>query len=191
MNPARLFLVAFVLLVTGTKAFAQDTNYRSKAWRDSADLYEGHKIAYEQELYSYDWGMTFGSLPIAGEAYLGNTTTGIEFMAGRVAMVAASIVGGIRLIEGKPTLGLNLGLLAGGIVGYIGLKLWELADIRHTVSERNEDLVDKFQIATPDVAPHSIRYPRKSWPDWVTSTPPVPPSVDSKAVIDGPSIPNR
>ncbi|HEY3876881.1 MAG TPA: hypothetical protein VGM92_15555 [Candidatus Kapabacteria bacterium] len=188
----KILFAATVLVIVGSgNAAAQDTNYRSKTWRDSAEQYEGRKIAYEQELYSYDLGMTFGGLPIIGEAYVNKPITGIAFFAGRIVCTAASVFGAVRLIEGKPTLGFNLGLLLGGIVGYAGLKLWELADIRHTVSERNEHLVEKFQIATSDIVPHSIRYPTKDWPDWVTSTPPVPPKVDAKAVIDEPLIPNR
>jgi hypothetical protein len=168
-------LVAFVLLVACVplgKLRAQDSaNYRSKAWRDSVLNYEKRLDSYRQELYSYDLGMTLGMLPYFGESNVGKGGTGIAYLAARTAAVAVSVVGAVRLIEGKHYWGLNLGMIVGGIAGWVGLKFSELADIRHTVSERNEDLVDKWQIATPDIEPHSIRYPTKVWPTWITSTP--------------------
>ncbi len=186
----RRFSVAFVLLVIlvpSGKLRAQDSaKYLDKAWRDSVLSYEARPNSYHQELYSYDLGMTFGMLPIAGEAYVGKEGTGIVYSAGRFAAVAIGVVGAVRLIERKPILGLNIGMLVGGIAGYIGLKFSELADIRHTVSERNEDLVEKWQIATPDVEPHSIRYPTKDWPTWVTSTPEERHPQNAREAVDKP-----
>jgi hypothetical protein len=164
--------VLLVALVPFEQLRAQDSaNYRRKAWRDSVLNYEQRLDSYRQELYSYDQGMTMGMLPILGESYVGKEGAGIAYLAGRTVAVAISVVGAIRLIEGKPYLGLNLGMLVGGIAGWFGLKFSELADIRHTVSERNEDLVEQWQIPMPDIEPHSIRYPTKEWPVWVTSAP--------------------
>jgi len=182
--------VLLVLLAPFGNLFAQDSaNYLDKSWRDSAANYQGHVEAYHQELLSYDWGMTFGMLPVAGEAYVGKMGTGIAYSAARAVAVAAGVVGAVRFIEGKPTFGLNLGMIAVGIFGYIGLKLSELADIRHTVSERNENFVETFGIETPDIEPHSIRYPTKQWPAWVTSWPPVPSKVNPREAVDKP-LPN-
>ncbi len=171
----RSSIAAFVLLVAFVplgKLQAQDsTNYRSKAWRDSVLNYQGRLNSYRQDLYSYDWGMTLGMLPIVGEANVGKMGTGILYSAARTAAVAISVIGVVRLFEKKPSYGLDIGMLVGGIAGWFGLKFSELADIRHTVSERNEDLVEKWQIATPDIETHSIRYPTKDWPSSVTSTP--------------------
>jgi hypothetical protein len=179
--------VLLVLFIPSGIVFAQDSaNYWNKTWRDSAANYRGRVEAYHQEFLSYDWGMTFGMLPVAGEAYVGKTGTGIAYLAARTAAVALGVVGTVRFIEGKPNFGLNLGMIAVGIFGYIGLKLSELADIRHTVSERNEDLVEKFGIETPDIEPHSILYPTKQWPDWVTSWPPAPPKVNPREAVDQP-----
>jgi hypothetical protein len=179
-----------VLLVPCHNIFAQDSaNYLNKSWRDSVANYQGHVEAYHQEFYSYDWGMTFGMLPVAGEAYVGKMGTGIAYFAARIAAAAVGVVGAVRIIEGKPNFGLNLGMIGVSIFGYIGLKLLELTDIRHTVSERDENLVEKFRIETPDILPHSIRYPKKQWPDWVTSWPPTPPKVNPRESIDKP-LPN-
>ena len=169
----KVLFVFFVLSALCPKAQAQDTaNYLNKAWRDSVANYRGRVEAYHQELYSYDWGMTFGMVPVAGEAYVGKTGTGIGFSLARTAAVALSAVGLVRFIGGKSNFAVNLGMVAAGIFGYIGLKLWELADIRRTVSQKNEALVEEYGIATPDIMPHSIRYPTKTWPDWITSWPP-------------------
>ena len=184
---AWVLCVPYVLCGLTGKLLAQDSaSYLNKAWRDSVANYGGRVEAYQQELYSYDWGMTFGMLPVAGEAYVGKTGTGIAYFAARTAAVAAGVVGAVRFIEGKPSFGLNLGMVAVGIFGYVGLKLSELADIRHTVSERNEDLVEQFRIETADIEPHSIRYPSKQWPDWITSWPPIPPKVETREAINLP-----
>lgn len=183
----RLLIALVVLFAPCRKLLAQDSaSYWNKAWRDSVSDYRGRVEAYHQELYSYDWGMTFGMLPVAGEAYVGKMGTGIEYSAARAVVVAAGVVGVVRLIEGKPNFGLNLGLIAAGIFGYGGLKFSELADIRHTVSERDESLVEQYRIEIPDIEPHSIRYPEKQWPDWVTSWPPVPPKVNPREAVDKP-----
>jgi hypothetical protein len=179
--------VLAVLFAPWHSVLAQDSaNYLNKSWRDSVANYRGRVEAYHQEFYSYDWGMTFGMLPVAGEAYVGKMGTGIAYSAARGAAVALGVVGAVRFIEGKPNFGLNLGMIAAGIVGYVGLKLWELSDIRHTVSKRDEDLVDEFGIETPDIEPHSIRYPTRQWPDWVTSWPPIPPKVKTREAINQP-----
>ncbi len=180
-------LVLLVVLVPLGKLFAQDsTNYRSKPWRDSVLTYEERLQSYQQELYSYDLGMTLGVLPIVGESYVDKEGAGIAYFAGRVIAVGVGVVGAVRLIEGKPYLGLNIGMLVGGIAGYFGLKFSELADIRHTISERNEDLVEKWQIPTPDIEPHSIRYPTKNWPTWITSTPERRRPEDARKAVDTP-----
>ncbi len=184
------YLVAYVLLVAFVplgNLYAQDSaNYRSKTWRDSTLKYDGRLDSYRQELYSYDLGMTFGMLPIFGESYVGKEATGIAYLTGRVVAVAIGVVGAVRLIEGKPYLGLNLGMLVGGIAGWFGLKFSELANIRHTVSELNEDLVEKWQIPTADIEPHSIRYPTKQWPEWVTSPPEERHYENAREAVDKP-----
>ncbi|SRR5581483_5405030 len=182
-----MFLFGLLSLV-GTNIRAQDTaQYRNKAWRDSVTEYEGRLEAYHQELYSYDWGMTLGMLPVVGEGiYLGKWRTGIEFSAARAIAVAIAAVGTVRLIGAKPSIGVDIGMLVGGMAGYIGLKLWELADVRHTVSERNEELVQRFQIDTADVVPHSIRYPTKPWPNWITSWPPARAPQESREAVNAP-----
>ncbi len=182
-----VFGLLSVLLVPCRNLFAQDSpNYWNKAWRDSVANYRGRVEAYHQEFLSYDWGMTFGMLPVAGEAYVGKMGTGIEYSAARAAAVALGVVGAVRFIGGKPNFGLNLGMIAAGLFGYVGLKLSELADIRHTVSERDEALVEKYRIEIPDIEPHSIRYPTKQWPRWVTSWPPVPPRANPRKSVDRP-----
>ena len=180
-------LVLCVLFVPLGKLQAQDSaNYRSKAWRDSVLNYEQRLDSYRQELYSYDWGMTLGMLPIAGEANVGKMGTGILYSAARTAAVAISVIGVVRLIEKKPSYGLDIGMLIGGIAAWVGLKFSELADIRHTVSERNEDLVEKWQIPTPDIEPHSIRYPTKDWPTWVSSAPEERHPQNARDAVDKP-----
>jgi hypothetical protein len=183
-------VVACVLLVACVpfgKLRAQDsTNFRSKIWRDSVLSYEQRLDSYRQEVYSYDLGMTLGMLPYFGESNVGKEGAGIAYLAARTAAVAVGVVGAVRLIEGKPYLGLNIGMIVGGLAGWVGLKFSELADIRHTVSERNEDLVDKWQIATPDIEPHSIRYPTKDWPTWITSTPEARHPQNAREAVDKP-----
>ncbi len=165
-------MVLLVLFVTDGKLLAQDSaKYLSKPWRDSVVNYEGRLATYRQELYSYDLGMTFGVLPVLGESYVGNRGAGIGYLVGRVTALAISVVGAVRLGESKPYVGLNVGTLFGGLAGWVALKFSELADIRHTVSERTENLVEQWHIATPDIEPHSIRYPTKDWPEWITSPP--------------------
>ena len=146
-------------------------NYFNKTWRDSVAEYRGHVEAYHQEFYSYDWAMTFAMLPVAGEWYIDKTWTGIEYSLARTAAIAASTVGVVRLAEGKANTGLNIGLIAGGIIGYFLLKWSEISDVMHTISYHNEGLVEKWRIETPDIMPGSIRYPTKDWPDWVTAWP--------------------
>ena len=179
--------VLLIVLVPFGKLQAQDsTNYRSKVWRDSVLTYEGRLQSYRQELYSYDLGMTLGMLPIVGESSVGKQGAGIAYFAARTVAVAIGVVGAVRLIEGKPSFGLDIGMLIGGLAGWVGLKFSELADIRHTISEKNEDLVEKWKIPTPDIEPHSIRYPTKDWPTWVTSTPERRRPEDARKAVDTP-----
>ncbi len=179
-----ILLVAFVPL--GKLQAQGSANYRSKAWRDSVLNYQQRLDSYQQELYSYDLGMTLGIFPIFGEGYVGKEGAGIAYFAARTIAAAIGVVGAVRLIERKPSIGLDIGMLVGGLAAYVGLKFSELADIRHTVSERNEDLVDKWQIPTPDIEPHSIRYPTKDWPAWVTSTPKPRRPEEAREAIDKP-----
>ncbi len=171
---------------TVIKVAVDSPNYMNPAWRDSVANYQGRLEAYHQEFYSYDWGMTFAMLPVIGEWYVNKTGTGIAYSAARLGALAVGTVGAIRLIGGKPNLGLNIGLLAGGIVGWFLLKWSEVSDVRHTISHLDENLVDKFGIVTPDIIPHSIRYPTKEWPDWVTSDPPARHPQDSKEAVNTP-----
>ncbi len=184
---ALAFFVVVGVFVPCCKLFAQDTaSYLNKAWRDSVANYRGRVEAYHQELYSYDWGMTFSMLPVAGEAYVDQMGTGILYSAARAASLALGAVGAVRFAEGKPSFGINLGMIAVGIFGYVALKLSELSDVRHTASHLNEHLVEEFRIATPDIVSHSIRYPTRAWPDSVTSWPPVPPRVNPREAIEKP-----
>jgi hypothetical protein len=179
--------VLLVILVPLGNLRAQDTaKYLSKTWRDSVLTYEGRLQSYRQELYSYDLGMTLGMLPIVGESNVGKKGAGIAYFAARTVAVAIGVVGAVRLIEGKPSFGLDIGMLVGGLAGWVGLKFSELADIRHTISERNEDLVEKWQIPTPDIEPHSIRYPTKNWPAWITSTPEARHPQNAREAVDKP-----
>jgi hypothetical protein len=161
-------------------------DYFNKAWRDSAAEYRGRVEAYHQEFYSYDLAMTFAIVPVAGEWYVDKMWTGIGFSIARTAAVATAAVGGIRLIGGKSNTGLNIGLLAGGIIGYFLFKWWEISDVMHTVSHRDEDLVEKWRIATPDIAPGSIRYPTKEWPPWVTAWPESRHHEQAREAVDKP-----
>ena len=166
-----------------------DSPYLSKAWRDSVNNYAFRKEAYHQEYYSYDWAMLFACFPVLGENFVNQPMKGIEFSAVRLGLVGAATVGTVRLIKGSSNTPLNIGLLAGGIVGYVLVKWLEITDVMHTVSHLDEDLVEKFQIATPDIIPGSIRYPRKEWPDWVTTPPPAREPVRAREAIDKP-LPN-
>ena len=146
--------------------------YWSQTFRDSAASYRGRLEIYHQEYYSYDIGTTLAMLPIAGEAYVHKFNTGVLFSAAGLASGATSIVGAVRLIKGSPNTGLNVGLLVGGIVGVVLFKWWEVTDVLHTISRLDEELVEKWRVATEDIEPGSIRYPTKDWPDWVTSKKP-------------------
>jgi hypothetical protein len=184
-------LVLCVLFVSLGNLRAQDsTNYRSNAWRDSTLNYQQRLDSYHQDLYSYDMGMTFGMLPFVGdfvgENYVDKPGAGIAYFAARTIVAAIAVAGVVRLIERKPSIGLDIGMLVGGLAGEVGLKFSELADIRHTVSERNEDLVDTWQIPTPDIEPHSIRYPTKDWPAWVTSAPEERHYENAREAVDKP-----
>jgi hypothetical protein len=154
--------VLLVLLANPGKPQAQEKPmYFSKPWRDSVAEYHGRLTAYHQELYSYDWATTFSRLPVAGEWYVDKTGTGIAFFAGRLLALSATTVGTVRLIERKSNTPLNIGLLAGGIVSYFLLKWWEVSDVMHTVSDKNEALVKEYNVNPADVEPGSIRFPSK------------------------------
>lgn len=171
-NVAWVLWVLWVPCVLSGSSRAQDTpKYFNKAWRDSAAEYHGRVETYRQELFSYDWGMSMAVLPIMGESYVDKLGTGIRYSVARTAAVALATVGTVRLIRGSPYLGLNIGMLAGGIIGYFALKWSEISDVMQTVSEKNEALAEKWQIAEPDIAPGSIRSPTKPMPDWITHGP--------------------
>ena len=160
--------------------------YMNKAARDSAATYRGHVEAYHQEFYSYEWAHTFAMLPVAGEWYVDKTSTGIRYSVARALAVALSTVGTVRTIKGSPNLGLNIGMIAGGIIGYFWLKADEISDVMHTTSERNEALVEKWGIKEPDIMPGSIRYPIRQWPDWVTKGPEAREPQKAREAVDKP-----
>ncbi len=135
--------------------------YWSPVYRDSVAKYAGRLATYQAELYSYDMGMSAAMLPVAGEAYVNRPITGIAFSVARLGSLSASVVGAVRLIKGSPNTPLDIGLLAGGLVGVVLLKWWEISDVMHSISRINEDLVRKWRIATADVEPGSIRYPTR------------------------------
>jgi hypothetical protein len=187
-------MIATLLLVSALSypAPAIDSPaYWNKAWRDSVAEYQGHVEAYHQEFYSYDWAMTFTVPPIfggvAGGWYVDKLKTGLLFSVGEIATFLAPVYGLVRFAVGKPTVGVNLGLIAGGILGFVGVKWWEITNYQHTVSERNEALVEKWNIQIPDINPNSIRYPTKEWPDWITATPAPRHPQDSREAINKPT----
>jgi hypothetical protein len=104
----------------------------------------------------------------------------------RVAALTVSTIGTIRLTRGYSGTEWNIGLIAAGLIGWGYLKLSEMSEVVHLVSERNEDLVEKWQIATPDIEPGSIRYPRKQWPDWVTTAPEARHPENAREAVDRP-----
>ncbi|MDP4199602.1 MAG: hypothetical protein Q8922_13665 [Bacteroidota bacterium] len=164
--------VLSVLSVLSVRSEAQEApKYFDKAYRDSIASYRGHLETYHQEFYSYDYGMSLAMLPVAGEWYVGKMGTGIRYSIARAATVALATVGTVRLLKGSPHLDLNIGMLAGGIIGYFALKWSEISNVMHSVSEKNEALVEQYQIAEPDIVPGSIRYPTRSWPEWITKAP--------------------
>jgi hypothetical protein len=144
----------------------------SPAWRDSVNNYAYRVNAYRQENLSYDWGMLFSFFPVAGEAYVDNTSKGFVYLGERVAAVALGTVGLIRLVRSDRTSIVDVGIIVVGVVGYAVLKYLEIRDVQHEVSRINEELVEKFAINVNDIDTASIRYPNKSWPRWVTERPP-------------------
>ena len=93
--------------------------YWSPVYRDSVAKYAGRLATYQAELYSYDMGMSAAMLPVAGEAYVNRPITGIAFSVARLGSLSASVVGAVRLIKGSPNTPLDIGLLAGGLVGVV------------------------------------------------------------------------
>jgi hypothetical protein len=187
-----LVLFASLSLPVTPNAPAIDSpNYWNQAWRDSSAEYRGRLEAYHQELYSYDWALTFTMAPVVGDLggpglYLGKWGTGIEFFAARTAAVATATLGAVRLIGGKSNTGLNIGLLVGGLVIDGLLKWWEISDVMHSVSHSNENIVAKWRIETPDLVPGSIRYPTKTWPAWVTAWPEPRHPENARGAVDQP-----
>lgn len=185
----RVTLSLMLLLLAGhLSAQVRDTipNYWSKAWRDSVTDYERRLTSYRMEHYSYDWARMFSFLPVMGEFYVDRTAVGVRNVAMRVAALAVSAVGTIRLTRGYSGTEWNIGMIAAGLIGWGYLKFSEMSEVVHLVSERNEDLVEKWQIATPDIEPGSIRYPRKQWPDWVTTPPPPREPQNAREAVDRP-----
>jgi len=164
--------------------------YWNKTWRDSVTQYRGRVEAYHQEFYSYDWAMTFTVPPVvggvAGGWYVDKLKTGMVFSAAEIACIVAPVWGIVRFAVGKPTIGLNAGLIVGGVLGFFGVKWWEISNYQHTVSERDEALVEKYRIEIPDITPSSIRYPTKEWPRWITETPEERHPQNAREAIDEP-----
>lgn len=181
-----LLAITSQIVIAQTAPTVDTPNYWNQAWRDSVNEYHGRVEAYHQEFYSYDWGITFAMLPVMGEWYVDKTMTGVRFSIARGVSLGASAVGLMRMIGDKQPMALNVGLLAGGIVGWALLKWWEITDVVHTVSQRDEALVEKYRIETPDIEPRSIRYPTKEWPAWVTSGPEPRHPQQSKEAINKP-----
>jgi hypothetical protein len=181
-------LIVLLILASHVSAQVRDTvpNYWSKAWRDSVNDYERRVTSYHMEHYSYDWARLFSFAPYFGEWYVDQPGKGITNAAFRVGALALSTVGTIRLTRGYSGTELNLGLVAAGLIAWGYLKWSEMSGVYHTVSVRNEDLVDKWQIATPDIIPGSIRFPRKDWPDWVTTGPGQREPQNAREAVDKP-----
>src|SRR5437763_1777929 len=81
---ALLFLVIASSGLAQTAPAVDTPSYWNKAWRDSVAEYRGRVEAYHQLFYSYDWGITFAMLPVAGEWYVDKTMTGVRFSIARV-----------------------------------------------------------------------------------------------------------
>jgi hypothetical protein len=182
-------LICASMLTVATPA-TDSPAYWNKAWRDSASEYRGRVEAYHQLFYSYDWAMTFTMPPVlggvAGGWYVDKLKTGMLFSVAEIACIAAPVFGIVRFALGKPTLNLNAGLILGGVFGFIGVKWLEISNYQHTVSDRNESLVEKYKIEIPDIMPSSIRYPTKEWPDWITATPEARHARNARKAIDEP-----
>lgn len=188
MKRALVVLSFMILVALPAIGQTRDTipNYWSKAWRDSVTDYQRRVTSYNMEHYSYDWARMFSFVPVAGEWYVDQTGKGISNAVLRVAALAVSTVGTIRLTRGYSGTELNIGLIAAGLIAWGFLKWSEMSEVYQLVSVRNEDLVEKWQIATPDVIPGSIRYPRKQWPDWVTASPPPREPQNAREAVDKP-----
>lgn len=184
-------MLAALLVVSALIHPVVDTPwYHNKSARDSAAIYQGHIEAYHQEVYSYDWAMTFTVPPIVGGAlggwYVDKFKTGIVYSVAELVCVSATTWGIVRSALVKPTWELNIGLVAGGILGLIGVKWWEIHDFQHTVSHRNEALVEKWGLHENDVMPGSIRYPENKWPNWVTAHPEGRDPQEAREAVDRP-----
>ena len=152
---------------------AVDSPYWNKQWRDSAIEYHQRLVRYRGTLLGYDNTFLLSLLPFAAEAgATGNVAKGALFFFARVAGGGAALTGALGLIKDQGSSLKNVVLTILGVAGYIFFKITEINDVQHDVSIHNEDAVAENHIALDDVEPGSIRYPERSWPNWVTAAPP-------------------
>lgn len=145
-----------------------DSPYFSARWRDSVANYQGRMLMYHEESLDYDLGFGLSFLPYIGSYYANHGSQGLTFAAERLGAVAIGGFGTYRFVTSSTIRPLDIGLAVLGIGAYIYLKVTEIQDVQHEISETNEMLVEKYQIATEDITPGSIRYPTRQYPEWVT-----------------------
>lgn len=163
-----------------------DSLYWDPVYRDSVANYAYRLNAYQFELLNYDLGFALSMLPVAGQAYVDNTTKGIVYTAARAGALTVSGIGVVGLFS-KGNDWRDAGFAVGGLIIYGVLKWLDISDVQHTISNINERLVDKFSIAVEDVEATSIRYPMKDgWPERVTTRPPARQPQPHREIFDRP-----
>lgn len=163
-----------------------DSVYWNPAYRDSVSNYAYRLHAYRFEILNYDLGLSFSMLPVMGQWYVDNTSKGIVYSAFRVGALGVSAIGVAGLFSEGNTWR-DVGFAVGGLIVYGVLKYLDIMDVQHAISRNNEHIVAKFNIATEDVQPTSIRYPEKEgWPEWITSPPAARQPQPHREIIDKP-----
>ena len=162
-----------------------DSVYWDPAYRDSVNNYAYRLNAYQFEILNYDLGFTLSMLPVLGQWYVDNTMKGIVYSGARAGALAVSTIGVAGLFT-KGNDWRDAGFAVGGLLVYGILKYLDISDVQHAISRNNEHIVEKFNIATEDIQPTSIRYPEKEWPDWVTTPPPAREPQPHREIFDKP-----
>ena len=163
-----------------------DSVYWEPAYRDSVSNYYYRLHAYRFEVLNYDLGFTLSMLPVMGQWYVDNTMKGVAYSAARAGALTVSGIGVAGLFT-KGNTWRDVGMAVGGLVVYGILKWMDITDVQHAISRNNERIVEKFNIATEDVQPTSIRYPEKDgWPAWVTEPPPPRDPQPHREIFDRP-----
>jgi hypothetical protein len=163
-----------------------DSSYHSKLYRDSVNSYIGRKLAYEQQLLSYDDGFALSLLPYAGGWYVEEPGRSLAFLGARLGAGALATVGVISLFNPGNDIR-DGGLVLLGVAAYALFKYLEVDANLHSISYRNEEMALKYGIAEEDLRPHSIRYPRNpKWPEWVTEPPEKRNTQRARPIFDEP-----